>query len=152
MQYYTWRSPLKLDVSPLRCRMIPHCFIQCSQVIESPQKLRVLNGGIILNQIEKWYGQWALLICKVASFFLNLSLLRTPLWVVKLWLACKIQSGWSWVIVVNHSSQKGILHISSPNLKTVLGLDFVLKLRAEFGGCLTLCNEGTTLYSYICLS
>ena len=34
----------------------------------------------------------------------------------------------------------------SPNPRTVLGLDFVLGLRAKFGGCLSECNERTTLY------
>ena len=31
------------------------------------------------------------------------------------------------------------------------GVDFVLGLRAEFGGFLTVCNEGTILYTQICL-
>ena len=30
-----------------------------------------------------------------------------------------------------------------------MGLDFVLRLRAKFGGCLIVCNEGTTFYSHI---
>ena len=38
----------------------------------------------------------------------------------------------------------------SPNPRTALRFDFVLGLRATFGGCLTVCDEGTNFYSLIC--
>ena len=36
-----------------------------------------------------------------------------------------------------------------PEHQNIMGLDFVLGLRTKFGGCLTICSEGTTFYSLL---
>lgn len=39
-----------------------------------------------------------------------------------------------------------------PQHQNILGLDFVLRLRTKFKGCLTVCNEGTTFHSNNCFT
>ena len=39
-----------------------------------------------------------------------------------------------------------------PEHQNILGLDFVLRLRTKFKGCLTVCNEGTTFHSNNCFT